>query len=357
MREPRLGGAVTLVLMLVLALTALAHTAFLVALEETAASHASVAVLQARLLAEGAVRRAVRGLGSDTLPSPGDSAATLLEGGAAGARFRADLRRLARELYWLEGMGRVAVRPGGPERVEDRTARLLWSASPVERVGAFVAAVEHGGAVEAPFGAIDVTSPRARGELPAPAGCRDRGDALDEVGGWLSGAARTLSAVPERLPELGLLAHDSLLARIAPRAAGVVVPGPRVEEGVCVISAPLNWGSPSAPGGACGGHRPAVAAEGDLWMRGGEGQGILAVTGDLRLTDGARYAGLLLVGGDLTLEGGALVEGLLRVRGTVRVAPGASVVGRYCPALLALEGAASLRRPLQLPGAGWIRPL
>jgi hypothetical protein len=350
------GGAIPLVLVVVLALTALGHAAFLVSLEDEAASRASVAVLQARVMAEASVRRALRDAAADTLPEVLSTGLRLDEGGPSGARFQVDLRRLSRELYWVEGTGFAALAPGGPERVRDRTARLLWALSPLQRISEVVAAVEHGGGTQAPSGAIGILDAGERRPFAAPVGCLDRGAALDSAGVLLAATARTLPAAPG-LPALGLVGHDSLLARVEARTGGSVTPGPVVEEGRCVTAAPRNWGSPGAPEGGCGGHRPAVAAEGDLTLVGGEGQGLLVVTGDLRLTAGARYAGLVLVAGDLVLDGGAVLEGLARVRGQVRVEGGARIRGMYCPALLALEAGAALRRPLLLPGGGWIRPL
>jgi hypothetical protein len=338
-------------------MTALAHAALLVSLESDAASRASAAVLQARLMAEAGVRQALRDVAGDTLPDPGGAGAVLDEGAVPGARFRVELRRISGEVYWVEGAGRAAVAEGGPERVVDRTARLVWALSPVERLRAFVAAVEHGGGVEAPDGSIETGDAGDRGAYAAPLGCRDRGAALDSAGLLLAGAARTIAPDPGRIPALGFVAHDSLLARIPTRTGGSVTPGPEIREGRCVLGAPRNWGSPTAPEGPCGAYRPAIAAEGDLTLRGGEGQGLLLVTGDLRLTEGARFAGLVLVAGDLTVEGGSVLEGLARVRGRVRVDGGARISAMYCPALLALEVASSLRWPVHLPGAGWIRPL
>jgi hypothetical protein len=148
-----------------------------------------------------------------------------------------------------------------------------------------------------------------------------------------------------------------LLARIEFRVAGVVSPAPAADGGFCDTGAVLNWGSPSDSLGPCGGYRPRVASEGSLTLEGGEGQGVLVVDGDLRLRSGARYAGVVLVSGDLTLDGGALLQGLARVRGSVRVVAGSRLAGAFCPALLALEAGERLRRPLQIPGGGWIRPL
>lgn len=357
-RRARGGGAVPLVLLLVLALTALGHAAFLVSLEEQAASTASVAVVQARLLSEGAVRRIARDVRVDTLAEVGGPLWVLAEEAGSHGGFHVSLRRLTAEIYRIDGVGSAALARGGPQRVVDRTSRLLWALNPVERLRAIDAVVEHGGALELAPGAVDTLNLIGTGELDAPAGCRDLEPALDSVvrGRTFGEAMASLSPVGKPLPELGFLDHDTLLARVEGRAFGSVHPAPVVDAGMCVLEAASNWGSPSDPGGPCGGHRPAIASEDALTIVGGEGQGLLLVAGDLRLSEAARYAGLVLVGGDLTLDGSASLEGIVRVRGRVRVDGGAQIRGALCPALLALRATPALRRPLDLPGGGWLRP-
>jgi hypothetical protein len=355
----REGGAVPLILLLLLALTGLGHAAFLVALEEEAASTASVAVLQARLMAEGGVRRALRDAPDDSLPGWLGREVEIASHSTAEGSSVVSMRPLSREIHWVEGAGAAALSRDGPRRVRERVSRLLWALSPIERLGAVRGVVEHGGSLVAPDGAIDTRGVAASGDHESPVGCLDLREELDSAaaGGWLSEGSPVSAPPAGHLPALGLLEHDSLLARVPARALGSVTPAPLAEGARCLVESPGNWGSPTTPEGPCGGHRTALAAEGDLTVAGGEGQGLLLVTGNLRLTSGARFAGLLVVGGDLALDGAAELQGLARVAGSVRVQGGARVLGAYCPALLALRGIPALRRPLDLPGGGWIRPL
>ena len=353
----REGLALPLVLLLLLGLTSLSHGILLLALQDRAASRASRALLQARVLAEGGVREVVAELARDTLRAREGPAR---QGEVPGAAYAVDVRRMGREILWVEGSGAASLGPSGPLRASHRTARLLWSLAPLSRVEAFRAVIEHGGGF-LPFSSLAVEGSAAgeAGERDAPRGCRDRRAELDSIlpGGVLPAVARVPLEESLLLPRLGLLSLDTLLARIPLHADGALTPAPSQEEGRCLVEAPGSWGSPRDPGGPCGGHRPAVAVLRDLRLEGGEGQGLLVVAGDLVLGEGSFYAGIVLVGGNLTLGRGATLEGLAQVRGRVELAEGARVRGRACPALLALEAAATLRPPIPLPGSGWLGPL
>jgi hypothetical protein len=352
----RAGSALLVVLLLLLALTGLGHGAFLVAMQEGSASRATSALLQARLFAEGNVLRSIRGALADTLPETHGATELLAQGSAGDGAFLVGLRRLSREIYWIEGTGRAALSPGGPLRVHQEAVRLLWAMSPVERLRSMSAALEVGSGLVDPAGSVEAWAAREPGAHRAPAGCLDRTSVIDSI---LSGRAfpaqRGMFLVPGRVPSLGLMHEDSLLARVGVRVSGTVTPGPVTELGECVTAELGNWGSPSDPTGPCGGYRPARIAE-QLTVAGGEGQGLLVVRGDLRLMAGARFDGLALVGGELVLEDGAALFGMARVAGSVRVGGGSRLSGRVCPALLALEAQPGLRRPIDLPGGGWIRP-
>ena len=355
----RRGAALPLVLLLLLAVTALGHGAFVLSLEEEEASRASAALLQARVMAEGGVRRALEALRVDTLPAVGREAAVLLQGSVPGASFRVEVRYLTREIFWVEGRGSAAPASGGPERAQARAGRLLWALSPLARLAASRAVLEHGAELYAPdSGSVDAAAALATGVHAAPRGCADRREVLDSalVGRALPATLAVSFAGAHALPDLGFLGGETLLERASLRAASTVTPAPSTAGDQCLTDALLNWGSPSDPAGPCGGHRPVVAAQDDLELLGGEGQGVLMVPGDLRLTAAARYEGLVLVGGDLVVEGGSVLVGLARARGRVRVEDGGRVVVGFCPVLLALEAAPVLRRPVDLPGGGWIRP-
>lgn len=85
----------------------------------------------------------------------------------------------------------------------------------------------------------------------------------------------------------------------------VVTPGPSLTGGTqCDRTRADNWGEPAGTG-PCSRFSPIIHARGDLEMRGGVGQGILLVDGDLVLSQGARFHGLVIVQDDLLTGLGA----------------------------------------------------
>lgn len=106
---------------------------------------------------------------------------------------------------------------------------------------------------------------------------------------------------------------------LAPGA--VVTPAPRVAGGACDRAAPDNWGAPGG-GGPCAAYAPLIWARGDLELRGGDGQGVLLVDGDLTLSAGARFVGVILVHDDVVSQGlGGTVLGAVLAE-DANVAPG-----------------------------------
>ena len=99
-------------------------------------------------------------------------------------------------------------------------------------------------------------------------------------------------------------------------AGAIVTPAPAFAAGICDTAATTNWGDPA--GGACGAHLPVIKALGDLTVRGGVGQGILIVDGDVVFENGASFAGLVMVSDDfVTGAGGGSVSGAV-IAGDVR---------------------------------------
>ncbi len=140
-------------------------------------------------------------------------------------------------------------------------------------------------------------------------------------------------------------------ATIVVPPGGIVTPGAVVTAGQCDRSVSANWGDPGGVG-ACGSYAPLIWAMGDVEMRGGAGQGILLVEGDLTLSAGARFAGVVIVRDDLRSSGiGGTLLGLA-LAGDRRVAAGdhtlldgQTLVQRSrCAVDLALERAAPLVR-------------
>jgi hypothetical protein len=109
-------------------------------------------------------------------------------------------------------------------------------------------------------------------------------------------------------------------------AGAIVTPAPAIAAGVCDTTATTNWGDPA--GGACGAHLPVIKALGDLTLRGGVGQGILIVNGDVVFENGASFAGLVMVADDFaTGAGGGSVLGAVIAGDARRGAGDQTIVG------------------------------
>lgn len=179
------------------------------------------------------------------------------------------------------------------------------------------------------------------------------------VGGGASIAAQPeilLDTLPRELPSrLGGLTTEEL-ARLASRLeTGRVSPAPSEVDGVCVVAAPANWGAPADPSHPCAGYTPFIFVDGDLEVSGGTGQGLLVVTGDLRLRDGAFFSGIVIVGGSLMITNAA-VTGAVYARSTIQssIVLDAHIRFDACAVQRALFSTASLQRPLFPPGRTWL---
>ncbi len=88
--------------------------------------------------------------------------------------------------------------------------------------------------------------------------------------------------------------------------------GPVETGGKCIETAPLNWGNPAARG-ECGRYFPIVLVSGDVILRGGNGQGVLLVDGNLAVEGGFRFVGVVLVRGGASTSGtgGLFVGGVV----------------------------------------------
>ena len=348
------GAAVVSAMLLLLALTALAHGALLLARQEVAAARAGVRLLQARTAAQAGALVAV---GSDL---PADSDTTPLWGsvslGSASlgrVSFRWEMRRLSRELWLAEGAGWHA------DGLESRAGRAVWVMDPLARTAAFdgVVVVADGAPVDV-TGVVDGDA-ISRAELPlTPALCSSWQAALDSI--YPTGRLPSV-AVQEpdpRPPRLGLLDGDSLLASIPVQVSGLGTPAPAEEGGTCLVDAPWSWGDPDRPYGACGGHLALRASPGDLTLEGGVGQGLLVVAGDLTLVSGARFFGIVLVAGVLRVVGGARLAGLAQAHGGLEVGPASEIRGSACWTARALDAARPyLSLPLAIRESGWIGPM
>lgn len=350
----RRGAALAVVLLLLLAMTALGHGVLLLARRELAASRAGQGVVRARLAAQSAVRLLAAmppPPGLDSVPVwglvPGPS------GALTGTGYRGALRRLSRERWMLQGWGR------GPGDTEVGVGRTAWILDPVARVVSAIAVVTAGPeALVQVEGTVEGESFTATPSgLPA-AVCADWQPALDSL--VEPGGIPPVGVAPDWARErdalaVGPLAAADLLRRLPEGPGGSGAPAPTEELGECATGDPWNWGDPDRPYRPCGTHLPARAVEGDLVMEGGVGQGLLLVMGDLILRGEARFHGLVLVGGALTVREGARIEGVARVGAGLHVGPDSRIAGSACRALRALAAARPLLGvPVFDAVTGWI---
>lgn len=89
---------------------------------------------------------------------------------------------------------------------------------------------------------------------------------------------------------------------------------PAVVGGACDKTAAKNWGDPSrgSPAGPCESYFPIVHAKGSgyqLQLRGGSGQGILLVDGDLEISGDFTFYGPVIVRGKFASKNSARVHG------------------------------------------------
>lgn len=360
-RSEPAGFVLPVVLFCLLVMTALAHGTYLLARHQAAASDAAGLTIRARLAAESGVRMAASVLARDSArlrwPAVGDSLEVAPVPAGPGATTRGLVVRLGPEWIWVEGRGAAG---GAGRRARRRVVRLYWTLDPTTRVVRTAAVVEHGGALE-----VDGAGSLTRsGRIDPPSdwpeehcdGLREELDRRSDFIGW---AARASLVEPvgggSRLPFLGL-ADGAALHRAADLRvlSESVTPGPPSDPTLCDGADPPGWGAPSDPSGPCGDHRPLVVREGALALEGGEGQGILAVAGDLELREGARFTGVVLVGGSLRVGAGALLEGAVRVRESVSVEAGGRIVGSPCAVHRALERRPRWRGPVLPPAAPWM---
>lgn len=140
--------------------------------------------------------------------------------------------------------------------------------------------------------------------------------------------------VPEAAPALGVVDSPALglldvtrLLEAADSVGPAGTPTPVESAGVCVTSARWNWGDPERPYGPCGTFYVVRARAGALTVRGGSGQGVFVVDGDLVLRDGAALHGLVVASGRVDVVEGSRIEGRVIAYGGIVVGIDAAVVG------------------------------
>ncbi len=128
-------------------------------------------------------------------------------------------------------------------------------------------------------------------------------------------------SVADSLPgvlDFGSVERESLdqwLARATKTFPGgaLISPRPELMGGVCDKTVVSNWGDATDPTGVCRDFFPVVGVFGDVTIEGGQGQGVLVVSGNLTARAGFVFRGLVVVGRRLVLEGGARMFGAVQV--------------------------------------------
>jgi hypothetical protein len=352
MRRSEAGAALVAVVMITLALFAIGHGLFGLALGERAASRAAIRLLESSAAAESSVHLALTAGGAAWMDSvaAGGAPRVVIDRPFGRAWGSAAAWRLSREAWWVEGRGRVG-------RTEARIARLAWAMDPLARVRALDAAVTVAlGSPVAIAGSVEVAAPASVDAPLDPSDCNP----------WLVELAAHYAEEPlapvvmsaDTLPSLGMLSFYDLLASADASVTGSVSPAPVESAGTCVVGAPSNWGDPERPWRPCGAHFALRSSVGSLLVDGGAGQGVLVVDGDVVLEGGARFYGLVLARGALHVEDGAQLVGMATATGGVYVAAGGLVRASACWVARTLAAhRADLSGLRAMPGMGRLGPL
>jgi hypothetical protein len=285
--------------------------------------------------------------------------------------FAATAERVHGGLWLLRGEA-TAGSPGVGRGVRARSgATALVTALPLADFAAdFYAPLISGGVTDLPAGtAIDATHPSAVPPSWNPADCAAVANAnpppvraalalgsaaslnsaavLAGTPPVLNGAPRADSADFQRLGPL----LWSELALLADRTeSGVLHLSPASRSGTCDTTAPANWGAPADPAHPCFDYFPLIHAPGPLIVSGGEGQGILAVDGQLTLEPGTRFTGVILARS--LVADRAEIAGSVRVQSSARVS--ADLSYNDCAIQRALGRAPALRRLYRGPDRWWL---
>ncbi len=344
----RQGVALVAVLLLLLAATALAHGALLLARAEWAGAgdRARAAVADAAIA--GRLDAAVRTPFPGALSEVQVFAHRVLES-EPGTEGFVRVRRLGAESWWLEHLADTL----GPRRT-GVPGRLVWWMDPLTRIESWGAVLSVG--PDAPWtlaGTVDRTD---FAQVPVGldgSGCGFGARAPD----GLPDPVGVLTAV-DVPPGLGLLTFDTLMARTAVSLSGVGTPAPQDDLGVCAEDDAWNWGDPERPGSPCGEMVGVRAAASGLRMDGGVGQAAIVVDGDLELSGDARLYGFVIASGSLRVLDRAELHGVAVAAGGVLVETGARVEGSACWAGRALLAARAqwMPRPTLLAGLSLLGP-
>ncbi|MFQ5536172.1 MAG: hypothetical protein ACE5GJ_01850 [Gemmatimonadota bacterium] len=350
MTSERDGVAVVAAVLVLIVATLLAHGALTLARLQEASARTGAALLQAQALAS-------RGLDRERVsvnPLPDSLPAGRWASGAAGrartGTYVVERRRLDSERWLLRSVG-LTRRGGGVRAVR---WRLVWVMDPVMRAAAAPAVV-----VSAPGARWEIRGKveglAARDPWRSDPLCRPFRAALDSLASPSLPSTATLPA-GEPLVSLGLLDEGAMLTNALPVSGAVETLVTPPEDADCAPGDPGGWGDPENPRGSCHGRMAVHVRDGDLTLRGGSGQGVLVVRGDLTLGPGVGFYGLAFVEGTLLVTSHAALYGLVRTGGGTVVESGGTVARSDCAVAAVLAAVPSWRRPVTVPGGRLVGP-
>ena len=320
------GFVLPLLLLLLLALTALAHSALLVATAEFRMSRIANDLTVAQQAAEGALVQLPGALSG--LPGRvrvGESVVVDIEP-VPTATLRVGVSRLSRESWFVQAEAQAS------EGRQASEAAVFWRLDPIARLARLT------GAVTVPTGVSRSGAARVETEaLWTDAECSSMESALDSafVAGSLKGVESSNVAGSIGL---GAITMDDIHRLVPPTLGRSGTPAPLDSLGTCG-EATWNWGAADPVDTPCGLVHVVRSSTGDVDIVGGEGRGLIIIDGDLTLRDGSSIVGMLLVTGRLRLTNDAYFRGMAFAGEGVRVDPSAHIVGSICVAAASLNAA------------------
>jgi hypothetical protein len=136
---------------------------------------------------------------------------------------------------------------------------------------------------------------------------------------------------------------------------------PRVADGQCVESDPMNWGDPRNPASPCSNYMPVIHAAGNVHISGGAyGQGILLVDGNLIVSGSFEFYGIVLVQGEADFRGTTDLNGALLVRNGVSAGEQSALRGGTTLQYSSCSSVRALQQALvaePLAGRSWFEAL
>lgn len=336
-RRDRDGFALVLVLMALMVLAGIATAAAVAAVSQLRAAGVAGKVVSGRTAAVGGVERVLvetQGAPRTVVGEP--SVELAADSFGVEGLWRVHDLRIEREFHLLIGEA------GWGSAAPIRTARITWWMEPASRVAGHRAVVESASVTAAASARVFADSLLAA--RPGLAACDGLPPLAVALGSGPVPTTGELPGPPEWGPGGDGPTFEALRLGWLDRTALATL-----------ADLDLSGGGTLAPGctdcwlGLVFGTEEVRAAQ--------SGAGVVAIDGDLTFANGVGWTGLVLVSGDVTFEADAGLVGLVRAGGTVTLAENAIVDGSACAALEGLRNAASLSRPIPLPGRSWLGPI